>query len=227
MSNQLAAIHERIATAAMRAGRMATEVTLIAVSKTQPVAVIREAYDAGLRYFGENYVQELVTKATQLPTDITWHCVGHVQRNKVKALMDHAAWLHSLDSERLAAQIHGRASAPVCCLLEINIAHESTKHGILPQELVPLLARLASYPRAQIHGLMGMPPASDNPETSRPYFQQLAHLLEEANAAGCYPTPLTELSMGMSNDFEVAIEEGATMVRIGRAIFSRALPPVR
>lgn len=219
LASQLTTIRARITAAARRAGREAESVTLIAVSKTQSVAAMRAVYDAGVRHFGENYVQELCTKAPQLPADITWHCVGHVQRNKVKAVLPHVAWIQSLDSERLAAEIQQRATAPVRCLIEINIAGESTKHGVAPDALVPLLTALAKYPHVQVCGLMGMPPPMTNPELNRPAFRRLAQLLAQANTAACYPTPLTELSMGMSDDFEVAIEEGATMVRIGRAIF--------
>lgn len=219
LANQLATIHSRIAAAARRAGRGAESVMLIAISKTQSVAAMRSAYDAGVRHFGENYAQELCTKAPQLPADITWHCVGHLQRNKVKAVLPHVAWMHSLDSERLAAEIQQRATAPLRCLIEINIAGESTKHGVAPDALVPLLTALAKYPRVQVCGLMGMPPPATNTALSRPAFRRLAQLLAQANTAACYPTPLTELSMGMSDDFEVAIEEGATMVRVGRAIF--------
>lgn len=225
LSAQLATIRERITAAARRAGRGAESVTLIAVSKTRSVVEMRAVYDAGVRHFGENYVQELCTKASQLPADITWHGVGPMQRNKVKAVLPHVAWIHSLDSERLAAEIQQRATAPVRCLIEINIAGESTKHGVAPDALVPLLTALAQYPRVQVCGLMAMPPPTTNPEFSRPAFRQLAQLLQSANGADCSSTPLTELSMGMSDDFEVAIEEGATMVRVGRAIFGERLTP--
>ncbi len=185
----------------------------------QSAESIHAAYAAGQRAFGENYAQELIDKVGVLPADIAWHFVGHLQRNKVKLMINQVQWVHGLDSERLAAEIAHRASAPVNCLLAVNIAHEATKHGVAPEQVIPLLSQLHHYAHVRIRGLMGMPPPCEHAETNRIYFRRLAELLAAVNAAACYPTPLHELSMGMSGDFEVAIEEGATMVRIGEALF--------
>lgn len=220
IAQRLTQVRARVASAAARCGREPAEVRLIAVGKMQPVAALRAAWDAGQRDFGENYAQELVQKCAALADcAIDWHCIGHLQRNKVKLVVPHAAWIHTLDSLRLAEAMHRAACAPVRCLIEVNIAGEAQKHGVAPHEVAGLLAHCAPLAHVQIHGLMCIPPPAAQPEDNRHHFRRLATLLHELNQAGIYPAPLRELSMGMSDDFEVAIEEGATMVRVGTAIF--------
>lgn len=210
----------RARVAAARCGRVLDDVRLVAVGKMQPVAAIRAAWEAGQRDFGENYAQELVQKCAALADcAIDWHCIGHLQRNKVKLVVPHVAWIHTLDSLRLAEAIHRVARAPVRCLIEVNIAGEAQKHGVAPHDVAGLLAHCAGLAHVQIHGLMCIPPPAARPEDNRHHFRRLATLLHELNQAHVTPTPLRELSMGMSDDFEVAIEEGATMVRVGTAIF--------
>lgn len=188
------------------------QVSLIAVSKGQPVEKIQAAIEAGQRDFGENYAQELVEKASLLAKEnLTWHFLGHLQKNKVNKVLGFISWLHSLDSFELAEAIQKRGTKPLKCLLEINCAKEETKTGLTPKEALALIPKLVPLTNIDLKGLMTMSPSST--------FKELTLLLKEINERYLYPKPLTELSMGMSSDFEVAIEEGATMVRIGTAIF--------
>lgn len=188
------------------------QVRLIAVSKGQAVDKIQAAIEAGQRDFGENYAQELAEKASLLTKEnLTWHFLGHLQKNKVNKVLQFITWLHSLDSFELAEAIHKKASKPLNCLLEINCAKEETKTGLTPTEAFELIDKLIPLTNIDLRGLMTMSPSS--------YFKELSLLLKTINERYLYPRPLTELSMGMSGDFEVAIEEGATMVRIGTAIF--------
>ena len=191
-------------------------VRLIAVSKGQSLEKIKAALQAGQKDFGENYAQELIEKASALAGEkagekIEWHFLGHLQKNKVAKVLGVIEWLHSLDSLELAEAIHKRGQAPLKCLLEINLAEEKTKTGLSPQEALELIPQLAPLTNIDLKGLMTMSPSI--------YFKKLFSLLQEINQRYLYPRPLTELSMGMSSDFEAAIKEGATMVRLGTAIF--------
>lgn len=216
----LARVHEQIAGAAQRAGRSPSEVTLVAVSKTQPVALLAEALAAGQRDFGENRVQEAVAKYKELGTAARWHFVGRLQRNKIRHLVGWVDCIHSLDSAEHAVEIDRRADRPVEVLIEVNVAGEVSRGGIQPAELLPLLDQVAGLAHVQVAGLMAMAPVVASPDAARPYFRQLAGLREQAAAA--FPAlALHHLSMGMSQDYVVAVEEGATLVRVGEAIFGR------
>jgi len=192
--------------------KIPANVRLIAISKGQPIEKIREAVAAGQKDFGENYLQELVEKAALLSGEkIEWHFVGHLQKNKVGKVLEIISWLHSLDSLELAQAIQKRAVAPLKCLLEINLADEKSKSGLSKTQALELIPQLKSLDKIDLKGLMTISPAS--------HFKELFSLLKTINARYLYPRPLTELSMGMSGDFEIAIKEGSTMVRIGSAIF--------
>lgn len=227
---RLQQIRHTITTTAGRVGRNPAAIRLIAVSKHQPIDRIAAAMAAGHTDFGENYAQELTAKVSALrnvPTTsdqrpaaaVVWHFIGHLQRNKVKDILPHVAWIHSIDSRELAHAIDKKTDRPIACCVEVNLAGEATKHGVAPDLLPGFLHALSACERLTIHGLMCIPPIAADPEASRPCFRQLAQLLATLNAQQCYRHPLTELSMGMTNDFTVAIEEGATMLRIGTAIF--------
>ena len=215
-------IQERIASAALRTGRNPHEVRLVAVSKTQSSRAVSDAVHAGQFIFGENYVQELTSKATEVTSPVDWHFIGSLQSNKVKYLVDLVTTIHSVDKLTLAQEISkqwGRAGK--CCdiLLEVNIAEENTKGGTTIDNLLELTRDVARLPHLKIKGLMTMPPFFDDPDAARPYFRELRRLatvLAEAKIPG---VEMTELSMGMSGDFEIAIEEGATLVRVGTALF--------
>ncbi len=194
--------------------RIPDHIRLIAVSKGQPIEKIRAAISEGQRDFGENYAQELEEKAVVLAEHkITWHFLGHLQRNKLNKVLPWIDWLHSLDSYDLAEAIHKKTAKPLKCLLEINLAEEKTKTGLHPEEALELIPRLVSLTNIDLKGLMTMASSSR--------FQELFSLLKRINERYLYPRPVTELSMGMSADFEKAIEAGATMVRIGTAIFGQ------
>ncbi len=205
-------VQRRIATACLRAGRSPQEVTIVAVTKGFPPHAIREAWEAGIRHFGENRVQEAAIKIPQL-SDLPaiWHMVGHLQTNKVKRALALFHTIDSVDSVHLAQEISKRAQGTVPILLEVNVAGEASKFGFAPQEVLREAERVAALPHLDVRGLMTVAPLAPHPEEVRPIFRRLREL---AQALG-----LRELSMGMSDDYEVAIEEGATMVRLGRAIF--------
>lgn len=215
-AERLAAVRARIARAAERAGRDPAEVTLIAVTKTHPADAVIAALQAGLTDFGENRVHEGVAKAAEVaasgPTQTpVWHLIGHLQTNKVRAALGAFAILHSVDSERLLRAISGAATSPVEVFLEVNVAAEPQKYGVDPRELPALVALARHLPNIHLRGLMTVAPHVENMELARPVFRQLRELAER--------NQVRELSMGMTNDFEVAIEEGATHVRVGRALF--------
>jgi pyridoxal phosphate enzyme (YggS family) len=230
LAANLAAVRARLARAARRAGRDPGDVLLCAVSKTQPPAAIRAAHAAGQRCFAENYAQELRDKAAELGdlADLTWHFIGPLQRNKVKYVVGTAALVQSVDSVRLLEELGRRAAqagAPLPCLVEVNIAGEATKSGVAPAELPALLDAFAAQPALSCLGLMTMPPFADDPEAARPHFRALRALRDREAARPRPRVDLRHLSMGMSQDFEVAIEEGATIVRVGTAIFgARSYP---
>ncbi|MDP6607000.1 MAG: YggS family pyridoxal phosphate-dependent enzyme [Dehalococcoidia bacterium] len=211
---RLAAVRAEIEAACERAGRNPAGVTLVAVTKTHPLETIREAIVAGLTDLGENRAQEFVLKAEAAAgTGLMprWHFIGHLQRNKARQVLPYAGVLHSVDSERLVAEIERRATRPLPCYLEVNVAGEASKHGVTVEELPALLACAKAASNIEVAGLMTIAPIVDDPEQARPVFRRLREL---ASAHG-----LTGLSMGMTNDYAVAIEEGATVVRVGRAIF--------
>ena len=224
MKEQLALVEERIAAAAVRAGRKREDVTLVAVSKTNPVERIKEAYDLGLREFGENRVKELLSKEPQLPGDIRWHLIGHLQTNKVKTVLGKAVLIHSLDSLKLldTVDFESRKQGLVTKgLLEVNVAEEESTFGFLPSELPGLVPRLAQYRNLKIRGLMTVAPLVENAEENRDVFRRLCQLSIDIKSKNIDNVSMNVLSMGMTGDYEVAIEEGATIVRVGTGIFGK------
>lgn len=222
LQDNLNEVKKRITEAAARAGRNPDEITLIAVSKTKPAEMVKEIYDAGIREFGENKVQEITTKSAILPNDINWHMIGHLQRNKVKQVIDKVSLIHSVDSMRLAEMISSEAvkkNVTVSILLEVNIANEETKFGFKKDEVIQLFPEIAALPNIFVRGLMTSAPIVDNPEDNRQYFRELHQLCVDLKAKNIDNTSMDYLSMGMTGDYEVAIEEGATHVRVGTAIF--------
>jgi PLP dependent protein len=214
ISRNLDAVRARIGAAAERAGRSRGDITLVGVSKTHPPDAVAAAFAAGLRDFGENRVQEAAAKIDALRTqDVTprWHLVGHLQRNKVAAALNLFDILHSVDSERLAEAISAAATRSVRVFIEVNVAGEASKFGVAPGEAAGLAKRIGALPNLDLLGLMTVAPQVDDPEDVRRVFRALRELRD---ALG-----LRELSMGMTDDFEVAVEEGSTLVRVGRAIF--------
>ncbi|MDI3522461.1 MAG: dependent protein [Bacillota bacterium] len=224
VADNVAAVRERIAEAALRSGRRPEDIRLIAVTKTVSPEVIGQALAAGITDVGENRVQEALGKAPALPAGITWHLIGHLQTNKAKQAVQLFPWVHSLDSLHLAQALEKRAAAAgvrVKCLVEVNVAGEASKHGVRPEEALKLLEGVAALEHIEVRGLMTVAPYVTVPEEVRPVFRELAALARQAAELKLPQVTMTELSMGMSGDFEVAIEEGATMVRIGTAIFGR------
>ena len=220
IASNLAVVHERIAAACVRAGRPPESVRLLAVSKTYGPDVVREAFAAGQLCFGENRVQEAAAKIPECPGQIEWHLIGHLQRNKAALAARLFDWIHSVDSAKLLATLdHHAAEAGrrVNVLIQVNVSGERAKSG-LPSAAVPEVLALANtLPNVQVCGLMTMPPLSTDPEKARPFFRQLRELSDQWAAELQFDLP--ELSMGMTHDLEVAVEEGATWVRIGTAIF--------
>jgi pyridoxal phosphate enzyme (YggS family) len=219
--DNLARLHNEIADAAARAHRSPTDIALMAVSKTHPAEAILEAIAAGQRLFGENRVQEFATKAAGLPTDCRFHLIGPLQNNKTTKAAELFHAVDTLDSLKTAERLNSAAAAlgkTLSVLIEVKLSPEETKHGIAPEELPTLLAALSPLTHLSVDGLMTVPPFTEDPELARPTFQHLRRLRDENLAT--YPT-LTQLSMGMSNDFRVAIEEGSTTVRLGTAIFGK------
>jgi pyridoxal phosphate enzyme (YggS family) len=216
---RLAAVRRRIETAAARSGRPSSAVTLVAVSKTMPATAIREAVSAGVKILGENRVQEAREKIEALPGAAEWHLIGHLQTNKARLAVGLFDCIHSLDSVRLAQEL-GRhaeeAGRRLRCLVEVNVGEEAQKSGIGAADVRPLLEAAQRLPPLSVHGLMTIPPFLSGPELVRPFFRRLRELRDRLESEGW---TLPDLSMGMSHDFEVAIEEGATLVRIGTAIF--------
>lgn len=222
VADNLEKVKENIAEACRKAGRDPGEVTLIAVSKTKPVELLREAYDAGARCFGENKVQEIMDKYPQLPADIQWHMIGHLQRNKVKYIVDKVKMIHSVDSLRLAETIEQEASkrgVQVPVLLEVNVAQEESKFGLKTDEVLPLAEAVSAFPHIKIQGLMTIAPYVDDPEENRGIFRQLKKLSIDIEAKNINNVTMSVLSMGMTGDYQVAVQEGATMVRVGTGIF--------
>lgn len=203
-------------------GRDPKEATLIAVSKTKPVPMLQEIYRHGCRDFGENKVQELVDKYEQLPKDIRWHMIGHLQRNKVKYIVDKVYMIHSVDSLRLAEEISKEAvkkSVVVKILVEVNVAMEETKFGTTVEETIELVTQISRLPNVSIQGLMTIAPYVENPEDNRIYFQKLKELSVDITHKNIDNVSMSTLSMGMTGDYEVAAQEGATYLRVGTGIF--------
>ena len=222
LQSQYEEVQKRIDAACARCGRDRSEVTLIAVSKTKPVEMLEEIYALGERNFGENKVQELTGKYEVMPKDVHWHMIGHLQRNKVKYIIDKAELIHSVDSLRLARTISEEAQKHQCTvhiLLEVNVAGEESKFGMTVEEAPKLAGEIAQFPNIQIDGLMTIAPFVENPEENRPVFRKLRKLSVDIREKNINNVTMAVLSMGMTNDYEVAIEEGATMVRVGTAIF--------
>ena len=216
-------IEEEIKTAAIKAGRKPEEITLIAVSKTFPPEYVTEALEAGIFHFGENYVQDFISKFNVLNRDnIKWHFIGHLQRNKVKYIFDKIYMLHTLDSIKLAEEINKKlkkADKKIKVLIQVNIGNEETKSGIKVSECERFIEKLSEFNTIQVSGLMTIPPYSPNAEDVRHYFRKMKELFEHMKTFNGNNINIKELSMGMSGDFKIAIEEGSTMVRIGTSIF--------
>ncbi len=222
VQEQLNTVRQNIIQACERAGRKPCEVKLIAVSKTKPVSMIEEAVAAGQRVFGENKVQEICDKIGQLPSDLEWHMIGHLQRNKVKYIIDKATLIHSVDSIRLAKQISEeakKAGVTANVLLEVNIAREESKFGFMEEEVETAVREIAQLENISVIGLMTIAPFVENAEENRIYFKKLKQLSVDIGEKNIDNIRMSELSMGMTGDYEVAIEEGATMVRVGTGIF--------
>lgn len=205
-----------------RINNIDTDVTLISVSKTKPVKAIKEVYEAGCRDFGENKVQELVAKYEELPKDIKWHMIGHLQRNKVKYIIDKVSYIHSVDSIRLASEISKQAVKHNCTvniLLEVNVSKEESKFGILIDDLQKIYGEISRLPNIIITGLMTVAPYVIDPNQNRKYFSELKQVLVDIQSKNIDNTIMSDLSMGMSGDYLVAVEEGATFVRVGTGIF--------
>ena len=222
LKENLKNVESNIAKSCEKAGRNRDEVTLIAVSKTKPVEVLQEAYDLGVRVFGENKVQELVDKYEALPKDIRWHMIGHLQTNKVKYIIGKVEMIHSVDSLKLAETIEKESAKKNCItkiLVEVNVAEEESKFGLHMEEVIPFIEKISTFEHIQLCGLMTIAPFVENSEENRTIFANLHKLSVDIMGKNIDNRNVSVLSMGMTNDYEVAIEEGATMVRVGTGIF--------
>ncbi len=222
IQENLGTVEQNIIAACGRSGRAREDVTLVAVSKTKPIEMLKEAYDLGCRDFGENKVQELVDKYEQMPKDIRWHMIGHLQRNKVKYIVDKVYMIHSVDSLRLAQEISKEAvknNVTVSILIEVNVAEEESKFGTTSEEAVSLVEAVSKLPNIVIRGLMTIAPYVENSEENRLYFAKLKQIYVDIIHKNIDNVFMEELSMGMTGDYEVAIEEGATYIRVGTGIF--------
>lgn len=222
IAKQLQAIREDIRQACIRSGRNPEEVTLIAVSKTKPVSMIQEAIQAEQIVFGENKVQELCSKYEELPKNLQWHMIGHLQRNKVKYVADKVALIHSVDSFRLAKTIDQegeKIGRVIPLLIEVNVAQEETKFGVSVEDTLPLISEISTLSHVEIRGLMTIAPYVEDPEENRPVFRKLKQLSVDIKDKNMNNVYMDILSMGMTNDYQVAVEEGATLVRVGTGIF--------
>lgn len=222
LKENLINVQSEISLACKKANRDPSEITLIAVSKTKPVEMLNEIYDCNVRDFGENKVQELCDKYEVLPNDIKWHMIGHLQTNKVKYIVDKVELIHSVDSLRLAEEIQKQAEKKdvvVPILVEVNIAQEDSKFGTSKEEAIELVKQISKLDHIQIKGLMTIAPYVENPEENRVYFRGIKDLSVDIDSQNIDNVSMQILSMGMTNDYQVAIEEGATMVRVGTGIF--------
>ena len=217
-----AEVKSRMETACVRAGRDPKEVTLIAVSKTKPVSMLMEAYEAGARTFGENKVQEITEKFPQMPEDAKFHMIGHLQTNKVGQVIEKAVLIHSVDSVHLAEKIEKEAAKRNMVkeiLLEVNVAEEDSKFGLKMEEVIPTLEIIKTFPHVCVKGLMTIAPFVEDAEENRKYFKELYQLYVDIKTKNIDNGTMSVLSMGMTGDYEVAVEEGATMIRVGTGIF--------
>lgn len=224
IQENMALVEQKIADACREAGRKRQEVSLIAVSKTKPVSLLQEAYDAGARDFGENKVQELLDKIPQLPKDIRWHLIGHLQRNKVKSIVGKTALIHSVDSLRLAEEISREAvrqQVETDILIEVNVAEEESKFGVSVSDAQALVEQIAVLPGVHIQGLMTVAPYVENAEENRIIFRKLKELSVDIAKKNIDNVNMSILSMGMTGDYAVAVQEGATCVRVGTGIFGQ------
>ena len=215
-------VEKNIAEACKKAGRDRSEVTLIAVSKTKPVEALREAMDCGIRVFGENKVQEMKDKTAVITEDLDWHMIGHLQANKVKYLPGMAYMIHSVDNVKLAQEIekqYAKHDLNIDVLIEVNMAAEDTKFGLSPDDVIPFVKEISALSHLNIRGLMTIAPYTEDPESNRVYFKGLRELKDKINELGLLTKPMDTLSMGMTGDYQIAIEEGATFVRVGTGIF--------
>ena len=222
IKDNVAEVEANIQKACERAGRSRDEVTLIAVSKTKPVSDIYEVMETGIKDYGENKVQELCDKIETISEPLNWHMIGHLQRNKVKYIVDKVRMIHSVDSLRLAQQISSEAvkkGVDVDILIEVNVAEEASKFGLSTEAVIQLAEDISKLPAVHIRGLMTVAPFTENPEDNRPYFRNLRQLAVDIARKNIDNVTMNELSMGMTGDYEDAIEEGATMVRVGTGIF--------
>ncbi|WP_243370564.1 YggS family pyridoxal phosphate-dependent enzyme [Geotalea sp. SG265] len=230
IAGNLGIIEEKIAAAAVKAGRAPSSVRLVAVSKMQSAAAVDAAARAGQRLFGENYVQELAAKSEEVRESVTWHFIGSLQSNKVRLIAGLVTMIHSVDRLSLAQEIDrqwGRLGKVCDVLVQVNVSGESTKSGSSSGQVLDLVRDISRLSHVRIKGLMTMPPFFDDPEGARPFFRELRRLSGLIGDEGIANVEMTELSMGMSGDFQVAIEEGATLVRIGSAIFGERIARVR
>lgn len=215
-------VMRQIESACRTSGRALEEVTLIAVSKTKPVELLKEAYDAGIRDFGENKVQEILEKAPLLPGDIRWHMIGHLQKNKVRQIIDKVVLIHSVDSVGLAEQIEKEAAKRelhVDILLEVNVAEEESKYGFKMEEVPDAVIQISKFSHINIKGLMTIAPFVENSEENRDIFQKLYQLNVDMKSKNIDNVSMAALSMGMTGDYMTAVEEGATMIRVGTGLF--------
>ena len=222
LKDNLIKVKDHIADACRRAGRLPEEVTLVAVSKTKPLSDIEVLIEAGQMDYGENYVQELCQKYDQVSRPVRWHMIGHLQTNKVKNIIDKTVLIHSVDSVHLASRIEkeaARKDIKVDILLQVNVAGEDTKFGLNDEQVTAMAEEISHFPHLHICGLMTSAPYVENPEENRCYFQKLHQLFVDIGSKNIDNVDMNILSMGMTNDYEVAIEEGATMVRVGTGIF--------
>lgn len=222
LKENLTEVEKNIEEACKKAGRKRSEITLIAVSKTKPVDMLKEIYDEGIRDFGENKVQELCSKMEQLPADIRWHMIGHLQRNKVKYIIGHTSLVHSVDTYRLAEEINIQAkkkNLTVAVLVEVNIAMEESKFGTSLEDAILLVEDISRLENVHIKGLMTIAPYVTDAEENRLYFRKIKQLAVDITNKNIDNVSMEILSMGMTGDYTVAIEEGATMVRVGTGIF--------
>jgi len=222
IASNISQVRKRIEEACQRSGRQSGEVTLIAVSKTMPVSDIREAMQTGTKDYGENRPQELRDKQAEITEPLNWHMIGALQTNKLKYVVGKTVLIHSIDSLHLAQAVEeesAKRNVVSDILLEINIAAEESKHGITPMELEPLVRELSTYPHLKIRGLMTVAPYTENAEENRVYFRKMKQLVVDINSKNIDNVYMDQLSMGMTGDYEIAVEEGATLVRVGTGIF--------
>lgn len=220
--DNLEQVYKNLESACTRSGRDRNQITLIAVSKTKPLEDLQMAYQLGVRDFGENKVQEILQKAPQMPEDVRFHMIGHLQRNKVRQVLPYISMIHSVDSVRLALEIQQEAKRMdriVDVLLEVNVAGEESKFGFAPEEVMEALSMISSFSHIRVCGLMTIAPFVEISEQNRPVFQKLFQLYVDIKHKNIDNVNMSVLSMGMTGDYEVAVEEGATMIRVGTGIF--------